>query len=60
MKVCDKHKNREALDTFHMEQEDTFIDVCGECKRLVLEFLSTDIEELPKKGLLSKVFGKTD
>jgi hypothetical protein len=45
MKVCDKHQDRRAVDTIHILQDDTRIDVCDECKYQVAEMLSAPVLE---------------
>lgn len=56
MKVCDKHKDTPAVDTIHVEQEGTVIDLCQQCKYDVLEMLSKVPEP---KTIMQKVFGKS-
>lgn len=49
MRVCDKHKDRQAIDMIVLEKDDTRVDVCDECRYQVLELLATQITEVPKK-----------
>ena len=39
MKVCDRHTDRRATDTVHIVMDDSYIDVCAECKTDVLTLL---------------------
>ena len=57
MKVCDKHRDREAIDTLIVNNDGTQLDVCEKCKEAILHFFSEPDAKL-KAGLLSKVFGK--
>lgn len=42
MKVCDRHRDRQARETVHIVNDDTFIDLCAECKTEVLMLLSSE------------------
>lgn len=40
MKVCDVHIDRRAVDTLCLQTDDTFVDVCDECKYAILALIS--------------------
>ncbi len=40
MKVCDRHNDKPAVDTIHFSRDDTYVDVCDECKYAIGEVLS--------------------
>ena len=60
MRVCDRHRDRESVDTLHVERDGTQIDVCDECKYAVLNFFSgaAELEHKDKKSFVQKVLGK--
>lgn len=45
MRVCDRHRDRQARETIHVVGDDTWIDVCAECKTELLLLLSSDPKE---------------
>jgi len=47
MRVCDKHRERRAVDTVHIQADDSFVDVCAECKTDVLMLLAAQPEPEP-------------
>lgn len=57
MKVCDRHQDRPAVDSLHIELDDAFFDVCESCKQEVLTLLTS--KDQPKT-LFQKVFGKPE
>lgn len=58
MRVCDKHHDREAIDTLHVQNDGTQIDMCHACKEAVLGVFTK--QDKKPDGLLKKVFGKPD
>lgn len=40
MRVCDRHRDRVAVDSVHIVRDDSYIDVCNECKTDVLTLLT--------------------
>lgn len=50
MKVCDKHNDKRAVDTIHFAQDDTYVDVCDECKFAIGEVLAAPAEVPKRRG----------
>jgi len=49
MRVCDRHNDRPARDRIHIVNDDSYIDVCEECKTEVLTLLHAPRAEEPDK-----------
>jgi len=60
LKVCDKHNDRKAVDALHLLSDDTYVDVCDECKYAVMNYLSGVAKEMPKdkKSFVQKLIGQ--
>lgn len=42
MRVCDRHRDRQARETVQIVGDDTYFDLCAECKTEVLMLLASD------------------
>lgn len=53
MRVCDRHPDRRASDRVHIEADDSYFDLCAECKTDLLTFLcrprESGTDEAPKR-----------
>lgn len=59
MKVCDTHKDTEAVDTIYIEGDGTHIDICDRCKYDVLSFFAGNHQALSNKKTLFQKIGDT-
>lgn len=50
MKVCDRHNDKPAVDTIHFSRDDTYVDVCDECKYAIGEVLSASVDPPKRRG----------
>jgi hypothetical protein len=42
VRVCDRHRDRPAKESLHIERDDARFDLCAECKTALLSFLCSE------------------